>query len=144
MPKTWHVRLEGGRSMVQVLVVDDDAPTREVLREVLELSGYDVVEAADGSAALDFLRAARTPVVTLLDLDMPRADGLDVLRTCAANPHALGCHRFILLTAVAQSRVQLATDLLTSLSVPVVLKPFDVDDLLSAVARAAQALPATP
>lgn len=130
--------------MVQVLVVDDDAPTREVLREILEGSGYAVAEAVDGGVALDVLRAAPAPVVALLDLDMPQVDGLDILRASAAEPRSLGRHRFILLTAVSRSRVQQATELLSSLSVPVVLKPFDLDELLSAVARSAEGLPVAP
>jgi PleD family two-component response regulator len=42
-----------GSQMTHVLVVDDDGPTREMLRDVLEDEGYDVATAADGLAALE-------------------------------------------------------------------------------------------
>jgi two-component system chemotaxis response regulator CheY len=65
-----------------VLVVDDDAVTREVLKHALEAAGYQVRLAPDGAAALSLLRGAaetRTPPcdVVLLDLMMPVMNGWD-------------------------------------------------------------------
>jgi CheY-like chemotaxis protein len=57
-----------------VLVVDDDAGTRQMVRRVLEREGCSVVEAGDGRAALALLDEAR-PCLVLLDLVMPRLDG---------------------------------------------------------------------
>jgi GAF domain-containing protein/DNA-binding response OmpR family regulator len=61
-----------------VLLVEDDAALRELLRRVLEREGYTVIEAADGQAALERLRD-RTPGVILLDLMMPVMDGFEFL-----------------------------------------------------------------
>ncbi|TYB39309.1 ATP-binding response regulator [Actinomadura chibensis] len=61
-----------------VLVADDDAPTRRVLRGLVEDGGGRVTEAADGRAALDAVAADR-PDLVLLDLRMPGLDGYDVL-----------------------------------------------------------------
>jgi signal transduction histidine kinase/DNA-binding response OmpR family regulator len=61
-----------------VLVVDDDAALRELMRRVLEGAGYTVVEAENGRVALERLRAV-SPGVILLDLMMPEMDGFDVV-----------------------------------------------------------------
>jgi len=132
-----------------ILVVDDDEATRDVLRWVLEDAGYTVTEAADGLAALAVMRASITPLVTLLDLDLPRADGLAVLTAVASEPTLAARHRYILLTAVAPKRVEQTDEICARLAVPVVFKPFDVDDLMRAIALAsadaarAVALPAS-
>lgn len=61
-----------------ILIADDRASSRELLRVVLERTGYDVLEAPDGEAALDLIRT-RQPDLVLLDLQMPKLDGLGVL-----------------------------------------------------------------
>lgn len=62
-----------------VLVVDDDAGIRESVSEVLTAEGYRVVEAADGAEALAQLSGIAGHCVVLLDLAMPRMNGLEVL-----------------------------------------------------------------
>lgn len=62
-----------------ILVVDDDAVSRTLARAVLEKSGYRVSEAADGAAALELLAAAPDFQLMVLDVDMPRMGGADVL-----------------------------------------------------------------
>jgi CheY-like chemotaxis protein len=59
----------------RVFVIEDDADTREMLGQVLEIEGYDVVSAGDGQDALRRLRAEPTPSVILLDLMMPGMNG---------------------------------------------------------------------
>jgi hypothetical protein len=61
-----------------VLIVDDDASLREMLRRVLEREGYVVVEAGDGRQALERVRA-EGPSAILLDLMMPVMDGFEFL-----------------------------------------------------------------
>lgn len=58
----------------RILVVDDDAVTRDVVRGVLERAGHDVREAADGRAGLRDLYAA-APDLVILDVEMPELDG---------------------------------------------------------------------
>jgi two-component system alkaline phosphatase synthesis response regulator PhoP len=63
----------------RVLVVDDEDDIRELCRVNLEFEGYEVIDAADGEAALQLARRER-PDIIFLDLMMPKMDGWDVLR----------------------------------------------------------------
>ncbi len=63
-----------------ILVVDDERSIRRTLREILEYEGYEVEEAEDGESALARLRDNRYDLV-LLDIKMPKRDGMDVLAT---------------------------------------------------------------
>ena len=70
----------GGARPRVVLVVDDDDAIRTVVRSVLEADGFEVVEAADGPAALLLLNAilGRGPDAVVLDVMMPGIDGIEV------------------------------------------------------------------
>lgn len=64
----------------RILVVDDEPLIREMAREILEASGYDVTEAADGQSGLEtFLEARGTFDLVILDLVMPRLHGFQVM-----------------------------------------------------------------
>lgn len=63
----------------RILVVDDDEATRELLRDYLGDAGYDVAVAVDGRQACRVLGAFRADLV-ITDLEMPRMDGLDLIR----------------------------------------------------------------
>ena len=66
-----------------ILVVDDEVVLREVLREVLETEGYQVLEAAEGQAALDiFTRDPQAIALVLLDLSMPGMGGEEASGAC--------------------------------------------------------------
>jgi two-component system KDP operon response regulator KdpE len=68
---------------LRILVVDDEPPIRRLLRTTLAAQDYRVEEAADGEAALDFLK--RNPVdLIVLDLGLPGIDGLEVVRRLRA------------------------------------------------------------
>ena len=64
--------------MKKILIADDKATSRELLRTVLERQGYEVMEAADGEEALQ-KALAEFPDLILLDLQMPRRSGYEVL-----------------------------------------------------------------
>ena len=72
----------GGGNRPVVLVVDDDDAIRGVVRTVLEADGFEVVEAADGHAALLLLDSinGRGPDIVVLDVMMPGIDGIEVCR----------------------------------------------------------------
>jgi two-component system phosphate regulon response regulator OmpR len=64
---------------VRVLVVDDDADVRDLLRDYLSDQGYEVLDAA-GAAAARALLAEHTPQLALLDVGLPGEDGLSLAR----------------------------------------------------------------
>lgn len=67
------------RSSYRILVVDDEPRMIRFIRMNLELEGWEVVEAADGQAALDKLRDT-LPDLVILDVMMPELDGFETLR----------------------------------------------------------------
>jgi signal transduction histidine kinase/CheY-like chemotaxis protein len=77
-------RVRRSNGTADVLVVDDDEGTRDVLRRTLVREGWTVREAANGTEGLEKL-AATKPAVILLDLMMPGMDGFEMLRTMREN-----------------------------------------------------------
>ena len=65
--------------MAEILIVEDEAPARAVLRETLELAGHGVREASDGEAAFRTLGEARADLA-IVDLFMPGKEGLETIR----------------------------------------------------------------
>ncbi len=129
--------------MARVLIVDDDEGIRESVRLAMEEEGYEVAEAPDGRAALDFLQASQKRWLVLLDQLMPVLDGTAFLREVEKNPALFSQHVYILLTA--RSRISAPTlDLTASLGVSVLKKPFELEQLLELVAQAAERLDETP
>jgi CheY-like chemotaxis protein len=81
----------------QVLLVDDDDPTRFVYHEILTRMGFEVSEAADGVKAIELL-TYRAPQVVILDLLLPRKSGREVLDYIYKSPH-LNTTRVIIFSA---------------------------------------------
>jgi CheY-like chemotaxis protein len=123
-----------------ICVVDDDPDIRESLRTFIEDEGYQVVEAEDGLVALEVLRASPMGKVVLLDLMMPRLDGVGVLRRVEAEPETLGRHAYIIITANRNTLSVDARKVIERLHVPIVTKPFDLARVREAVERAADRL----
>jgi two-component system response regulator MprA len=107
----------------RILVVDDEPAVREALRAGLEFEGYEVIVAADGLGALEAI-AKQIPDAIVLDVMMPRMDGLTVLRRLRSFDSALPV---LLLTAR-----DTVGDRVTGLDVGAddyLAKPFDLDEL---------------
>ena len=68
--------VQTAKTFLTVLVVDDYADSRTMFRRLMEARGCAVAEAADGEAAVEAARRVR-PDLVLLDLNMPRVDGLE-------------------------------------------------------------------
>jgi CheY-like chemotaxis protein len=114
-----------------VLVVDDDAPVRESIVQVLEDEGYPVRAAADGGEALRLLRTMDdVPGLIVLDLMMPGMDGFQFRVEQLADPR-LSSIPVMLLSADANVQTKAA-----SLDVEaIVKKPVTVEVLLEHVSR---------
>ena len=67
-----------------ILLVDDEPNLRELLRQMLELGGYDVVEAEDGLEALEKLEIVE-PDIMILDVMMPKLDGVSLCKQLRAD-----------------------------------------------------------
>ena len=65
--------------MPRVLVIDDEELRRKAIRVVLEIDGYEVIDAADGAVGLRLYREHGADLV-LVDMFMPEKDGLEVIR----------------------------------------------------------------
>ncbi|MBW7935205.1 MAG: response regulator, partial [Gemmatimonadaceae bacterium] len=120
-----------------VLVVDDEHTLREMMRIVLDLSGFDVVEAPDGTRALELVRLHQERLrAVLLDMQLPGArSGADTLAEIRAlEPHlpVVLCTGFVRENDLARARLLGVEDIL--------LKPLDlralVDRLRAVIAAA--------
>ena len=72
-----------------MLLIEDSADAREMLRMMLELAGHVVYDAADGVRGLELLNAER-PDVGIIDIGLPRMDGYQVARRIREEPHGRG------------------------------------------------------
>jgi two-component system KDP operon response regulator KdpE len=109
---------------LRVLVVDDEPPTRKLLRMGLTAQGYQTLEAANGKAALDLLK--ETPDLIILDLGLPDTLGHDLLRTIRARNE--GVPIIVLSSRGDEAGKVQALDLGAD---DYVTKPFGMDELLA-------------
>ncbi|KQP80424.1 response regulator [Methylobacterium sp. Leaf117] len=111
-----------------VLIIDDDASTRDLLARFLQKDGFTVATARDGREGIERARELK-PRVILLDVTMPRMDGWSVLRTLRADPE-LGTTPIIMVTVLDEQNLAFslgATDYLQ--------KPIEWTQLKSAMDR---------
>jgi CheY-like chemotaxis protein len=114
--------------MARILVVDDDSVIRELLVEVLEEeSGYEVIVAANGQAALDQLDQHEVDAV-VCDVNMPVMDGFEFVRNVRAKPELHDLPVLMISAAARLERVDpdLEVDLMLE-------KPFELTSLLACV-----------
>jgi CheY-like chemotaxis protein len=113
----------------RLLLVDDDADLRTSLAEALEDSGYAVIQAADGQAALDLLEVER-PDLVLLDLLMPVLNGWQFCQSKDENPATSGIPVIAMSAAVSKdpkSPYYIDVD-------DFIAKPVELDELLTKIA----------
>ena len=110
-----------------VLLVEDDPDIRDIVQDVLEAEGYDVVPASHGRQALEFLNDVRgrvPPDLVILDMMMPLVDGRHVL-DAIRNDQSLSSIPVVVMSAVSHEKPVGAAAFLR--------KPFSLDTLFDAV-----------
>jgi CheY-like chemotaxis protein len=123
---------EGIGEMGRLLLCDDSALERAALGRLLRERGYEVDEAADGSAALLVLRASRRNYdLLLLDLQMPGTDGFDVLAWLRRNRPDLPV---VLLSGLPPHEIGEGLARMPEAELPpLLLKPIDSEQLLGVI-----------
>ena len=110
-----------------ILVVDDDLSILETIAEFLDMEGYSVSTATNGAEALTVLER-ETPSFVLLDMRMPVLDGWGFVRALRERGSALP----VLMMTAAQDTRRWAEEIGAA---GYLAKPFDLEDLLTAVKR---------
>ena len=114
--------------MAKIMIADDSDAIRLVLKDILSIGDHAVIsEASDGAEAVDFYKQ-HNPEVLLLDLAMPKKDGLTVVKEVIAyDPNA----KIILITASDDQKV--IKQCLESGAVSYISKPFDFNGVLKSI-----------
>ena len=114
-------------STATVLVVEDEEPLRLSVSKILRRNGFSVIETADGSAAIEYLRAGKTPDIDiiLLDLTLPGASSLEVIE------EARRCRKGIKIVFMSAYSLEMAPLLVSAPeSSGFIGKPFELVDLI--------------
>ena len=123
--------------MKTILLVDDEADVRSVLKMRLERSGYRVLESETGTHALKVVQESH-PDLMVLDWKLPGLTGIEVLRKIRANPLAAG---LIVFMVTGMDEIEVRREL-QSLDVSAVIeKPFDPGSVLRKIDDALGASP---
>ena len=117
--------------MDRILIADDDAAIRGMLREFLEDEGFTVDETGDSEYVSESLRGDDAPTLVLMDVRMPKKSGIDVLREIAEERGTQ--LPFILMTAYGSA--SLAIQAMQLGAYDYITKPFDLDDVLLTIRR---------
>jgi two-component system response regulator MprA len=114
--------------MMKILVVDDERAVRDSLRRALELEGYEIELAGDGSEALYRLESSDEPDAMILDVLMPGIDGLEVCRRIRSSGSTMP-----VLMLTARTEVEDRVSGLDAGADDYVTKPFALEELLARV-----------
>ena len=107
-----------------ILIAEDDVGLRDIVAEILESSGYDVVAADDGQQAMAYLSSApQVPAAVLMDLMMPVSSGWDCLDALKADDR-LWSIPVVIMSELDEAPI--GADLFLK-------KPFRVDELLATI-----------
>jgi len=113
---------------MKVLVIEDDGPVRDTLRDMLELTGYEVVTAADGREGLELLNDEIDLIIS--DLAMPKLDGFGVLAAVRENKKYQTLPFIVLTAKTERSDLRRAMELGAD---DYITKPFTSKEVLAAI-----------
>lgn len=132
MKQAQYKNVYGGRRLMahRILVVDDAAFMRMMIKDILTKNGYEVVgEAADGQQAVEKYRELHPDLVTM-DITMPEMDGITALKEIRKiNPNS----KVIMCSAMGQQAMVI--DAIQAGAKDFVVKPFQADRVLEAISK---------
>ena len=116
--------------MAKILIVDDAAFMRMMIKDILTKNGYEVVaEAANGVEAVELYKSHQLDLVTM-DITMPEMDGIEAVKQIkAVNPAA----KVIMCSAMGQQ--SMVMDAIKAGANDFIVKPFQADRVLEAVKK---------
>ena len=115
---------------IKILMADDEPAILEIMAKRIEMAGYEVVTAKDGQEAWEKI-ALESPDIILLDVTMPRKDGLEVLRDLRQSPPSAKWQPVIIVSAHREFK-----DIQTGFSLEAdhyLTKPCSIEDVLKAI-----------
>jgi two-component system chemotaxis response regulator CheY len=118
--------------MKKVLVVDDSPTVRRQVGQALAQSGFDIVEASDGAEGVSRIEADADIGMVILDINMPRMNGLEMLEKVKEGGKNPELHVIMLTSEGQQALIQRAKN---AGAKGWIVKPFKEDLLVSAVRR---------
>ncbi|MBW3564288.1 MAG: response regulator [Acidobacteria bacterium] len=124
-PLDGHILMET-TSDLDILIVDDDQPIRNLVRQIVHRLGYPARDAANGEEAIAQLEN-QLPDLLVLDLMMPKVSGWEVLEWLQERDH-LPSLPVVVLTAVGSSKMKGLDDFDVQ---AVIAKPFEVSELMN-------------
>ncbi|NLN93267.1 MAG: sigma-54-dependent Fis family transcriptional regulator [Candidatus Hydrogenedens sp.] len=113
----------------RILITEDDRVQREIITDILEYSGYEVVACASAEEALDTLQEEVFQIL-LTDMKMPGMDGLELLRRARRQ-----CPEMDVVVMTAHATIKTAVTAIKEGAADYLEKPFDKDELLLVVER---------
>ena len=115
-----------------ILAVDDSISMRQLVRATLQGAGYEIAQAANGVAALDYAKTHAAPHLVLTDINMPDMDGLTLVRELRALPDYKHIPILMLTTESSQDVRRRAKEFGAT---GWIVKPFSPQELLATVKR---------
>ena len=115
---------------MRILIAEDDATSRTILQAVLSKGGYEVVARADGLEALEAFKQSDPPDLAIVDLIMPKIDGLELVREVRALSTPRPPYIIILSTKSETADVVAGLDAGAD---DYLVKPFDASELRARV-----------
>jgi two-component system, chemotaxis family, chemotaxis protein CheY len=118
--------------MARILAVDDSAAMRQMVNLTLTSAGHEVVQASDGQEALDLATARPAVDLVITDINMPRMDGITLVRELRRLSHYRGVPLLLLTTESSQEKRQEGK---AAGATGWMVKPFSPERLLAIVAK---------
>ncbi|MBU3111753.1 response regulator [Clostridium lacusfryxellense] len=116
--------------MARVLIVDDAAFMRMMIKDILEKNGYDVVgEASNGLKGVELYKSEKPDIVTM-DITMPEMDGIEAVKAIKAFDPAA---KVIMCSAMGQQTMVM--DAIRAGAKDFIVKPFQADRVLEAIKK---------